>query len=223
MRRSHKFAERLITESRNLRFVKDYNQRNKLIKNGKIQVVSAISEMPMTRHEPDSFKIDVPFYNNQFVLIVINGVFRELFKKQEPLRAFCRTFYIVPQGQGFVIVNDLLLITSATVKQIQTFGKSKAMAQQSAADKAMADFERPSSSGIKSRLGPAMSGPPMEAMPTQQTMRDRVLAQFMSATQMNRSFAMQCLEENGFDLNASMDVFLKLKEQNAIPSEAFVH
>ena len=53
-----------------------------------------------------------------------------------------------------------------------------------------------------------MSGPPMEAMPKLQTMRDRVL------TQMKRSFAMQCLEENGFGLliNASIDVFLQIKE-----------
>lgn len=211
----------MISESRNLRFIKDYNQRNKLIKNGKIQVVSALSELPMTTHLADSFLIDVPFYNNQFILVVISGVYRELFKKQEPLRAFSRTFYIVPQGQGFVIVNDLLVITSPTVKQIQNYGKNKA--QQQTVDRSMADMDGAStSSGIKSRLGPTIASPAMAAN-ADNAIKDQLIQQFMNATQMNRSFAAQCLEENGFDINTAMDVFVKLKEQNAIPSEAFVH
>ena len=220
---SHKFADRLIQESRNLLKVKDFNLRNKLVKNGKIAIVSALCDLPRTRHEPTSFTIDVPFYNNVFVLVVVNGVYREIYKKQEPLRAFCRTFYIVPQGLGFVIVNDILLLTNATVKQIQEFGKSKIVGTH--IDRQMTDMGMESASApIKSRLGPLVPElSPIINRSTTPSRNEELVQQFMSATQMNRSFAQQCLEENAYDINTAFDVYQKLKTENLIPSEAFIH
>ena len=125
----------------------------------------------------------------------------------------------MPQGQGFVIVNDVLLLTSATVKQIQAFGQNKSKAGPSN-DRQMIDVIDTPSHGIKSRLGlspitgPGMSGPSVSP-------HEEVVKHFMSSTGMNRSFSQQCLEENAFDFNTAFNVFQKLKTENLIPSEAF--
>jgi nuclear RNA export factor len=200
--------------------VKDIAHRNKLLKSGKIQIVSALCDMPLTRHEADSFQIDVPFCNNAFVLVVVNGVYRELIKKAQPLRAFCRTFYIVPQGSGFVIVNDLLVLTNATVAQIQKYGKT--VASVGASDKAMSDTIE-STTKWKGGPGVGVSGGAHALTSPTINVNEDVIQRFMALTHMNRSFATQCLEENGFNIDKAFEVYMGLKAQNAIPSEAFVH
>ena len=191
--------------------------------------MSALCDLPRTKHEPQSFTIDLPFSNNSFALVVVNGVYRELYKKQEPLRAFCRTFYIVPQGEGFVIVNDILVLTNATVRQIQAYAKPKKSSTPGPADRQMIDVMDPLSQSIKSRLGPMVSNiSPIVSnlspiVPIAQPSNEAVIQQFMSATHMNRSFSQQCLAENSFDMKTAYDVFQKLKSENLIPSEAFVH
>ena len=41
-------------------------------------------------------------------------------KNPPPLRQFHRTFLIVPQGSGFVIINDSLFVTNAIGPQVKT-------------------------------------------------------------------------------------------------------
>ncbi|XP_054158102.1 nuclear RNA export factor 1-like [Oppia nitens] len=244
---SHQFIQKLIQDSRNLMHVKDVSQRNKLLKTGKINIVSTLCEMPMTRHVPDSFTIDVAFATQTVMIVVVNGVYHELIKRQQPLRAFCRTFYIVPHGSGFVIVNDMLLLTNATVQQIQKYGKTA----QNNSNNSSTNLQKSSGSGgsvydvimspsagkwgANSGIGAGVSRlaitptatssivatPSPTAAATITPIKEQVLVQFMNATQMNRSFAVQCLEENGFDLNTAYTVFERLKAENMIPSQAF--
>jgi len=137
--------------------------------------------------------------------VVVNGVYRELLKKHQPLRAFCRTFYIVPQGQGFVIVNDVLLLTNATVAQIQKYSQTNKMT-----DKVMADMEP----NTKSILRVSAGDSPADKY-------ESVILKFMNATRMNRSFAIQCLEENNYNMETAYSVYQKLRTENLIPPEAF--
>jgi nuclear RNA export factor len=207
---SHRFPEELIQESRNLLRVKDFSLRNKLVKNGKVNIVSALCEMPKSKHEPNSFLIDVPFCNNSFILVVVNGVYRELLKKHQPLRAFCRTFYIVPQGQGFVIVNDLLLLTNASVPQIQKYTQSN----KSINDNTMADVEFNTKSILRVSTGDSSAS-------SSTNKYESIISKFMNATRMNRSFSVRCLEENQYNMESAYTVYQKLRDQNMIPPEAF--
>lgn len=54
--------------------------------------------------------------------LTVCGIFREPnasdIETTWPVRYFCRTFLIVPFGQGFCIVNDLFVITNASDTQI---------------------------------------------------------------------------------------------------------
>ena len=45
----------------------------------------------------------------------MSGIFRERVRgENQPLRHFHRSFVIVPQGSGYLIVNDTLFITNPT-------------------------------------------------------------------------------------------------------------
>lgn len=102
-------------ESHNLLRVRDESLWVKYVKTTNVDIVSTLCKFPNTVHDPASFRIDVPFCEPSFVQIVVNGLFTETFKQNKPLRSFCRTFFIVPQGQGFVIVNDMLQISNPSV------------------------------------------------------------------------------------------------------------
>jgi len=77
--------------------------------------VSFLCKFPVSQHDPDSFHIDVPYFENNFIIIVVNGLFTETFKANKPLRSFCRTFFITTSSTGFVIVNDMLQISNPSV------------------------------------------------------------------------------------------------------------
>ena len=50
-----------LGESRNLLRLNDSNRRRKLLKNGRLSVLSAISEIPQTSHDWNSFTMDLSF------------------------------------------------------------------------------------------------------------------------------------------------------------------
>lgn len=63
-----------LTESRNLKRISDARLRRKLLKMGRLPVVSFISEMPRTKHDLGSFTMDLSlvtvwFYMRIFILI----------------------------------------------------------------------------------------------------------------------------------------------------------
>ncbi len=48
------------------------------------------------------------------------------------------------------------------------------------------------------------------------------MQRFMQATSMQFAYAQQCLQENNFDIDAAMTVFLQLQAKGMIPAEAFM-
>lgn len=53
----------------------------------------------------------------EFIQIVVNGVFAEDYKEthnRPVFRSFCRSFSIVPIGEGWSIMSDMLFVTLAT-------------------------------------------------------------------------------------------------------------
>lgn len=111
------FAADLLHESRNLMRVREGPARTRLLKQGKISVVAALTALPATHHVRESFLVDVPFFSEQLVVLVVNGVLIETWKSAKQLRAFSRSLSIVPQGDGYVITNDLLLLSNSSYEQ----------------------------------------------------------------------------------------------------------
>ena len=212
--RAYGFPNNLLNENRNLLRHKDYSSKVSLLKQGKVNIVSALDSFPKTKHEFDTMTIDIPFYQSFLFVVVINGVYRELIKKNA-LRSFCRTFFLVPQGDGHVIVNDLLLLMNATVKQVQDrnpktnqqqFGSSSSTRElELLQDDMMTEAVRPTSSILRRTI----------------SSNDGIISNLMQVTGMNRQYAVKCLEDFNYNYEQALATFQNLKSQNLIPPEAF--
>ena len=100
--------------------------REKLLKQGRINIIAFLGSLPSTEHKSESFHIDVPFSTNALIIIVVNGVYIDKPKKgSKTTRSFCRSFTIIPQGDGFVITNDQLMVANSSYDQRQKFKSSQ--------------------------------------------------------------------------------------------------
>ncbi|KAI1295682.1 Nuclear RNA export factor 1 [Halotydeus destructor] len=192
------FSSVLLHESRNLYKVSS-NSREKLLRQGKACVVAFLEGLPSTEHKPESFSIDVPFSSEALVIVIVNGVFLETVKKMpKQLRYFCRSFTIVPQGAGFVVINDQLMVGHSSDTQRKKFNS---MSKSS------------SYSTLQTSLATSAAMTPD---------KDAICAAFSQQTRMTPTFARQCLQENNYDMGEALRVFAELSSRGAIPAEAFV-
>lgn len=109
------FDMSMLSESRNLLRINE-NQRTKLLKQGRASVVAALSNLPQTEHILQSFKLDVPLFDNSYIVLNIIGLYKT--KRPYNLKAFSRNFFITSHGNSFAIVNDLLSITNPSVENV---------------------------------------------------------------------------------------------------------
>jgi nuclear RNA export factor len=189
------FPNDLLQESRNLSRVNSTGRRVKLLHQGKINIIAALNSLPVTSHVKDAFQIDVPFFSSALVLIVVNGLVVETWKKVRQLRTFTRSFSIVPHGTGFVIINDMLLWTNSSFEQRKIF---------SAIVKTMNV-----SSDTSSEAGTSTAN------------RDLLVQRLQQETKMNETFSRQCLEESNYDYSTAVTMFTQLNTSGMIPPDAF--
>lgn len=113
-----------------------------LLKSGRLSIVSFLSELPLTQHDPLSFAVDltifevrkaqqpIPCMQNlmksfffieqpSMILLTVTGIFREKDTKGN-MRSFHRSLLIVPVGSGFCIKNDMLHVNTLTMAQTKT-------------------------------------------------------------------------------------------------------
>ncbi|KAH9422072.1 Nxf1p [Dermatophagoides pteronyssinus] len=216
----------IMKESHNLLRLRDESLWVKLVKTSNVDIVSFLNKLPVTKHHLDTFQVDIPFFSKEFINVVVNGLLQETLKTQSSFRSFCRTFFLVPHNNGFVILNEMLLISSPSIKQIN---EHKPLIEKETssnkADLVMKNFDfKPSNLIVTSNLITnqsnvtfASSAPKLPNDP-----REEIIRKFKEETKMNRQFSIQCLEENGFNPAVAYDVFLKLKQANALPPEAFI-
>lgn len=184
--------QKYLYESRNLMRVReDGNKRDRLLRQGRLQIVSFLNDLPKTEHDKNSFTLDITFATERLMSFTVTGVFRERTLRELPLRHFNRMFVVVPQGTGFCIVNEMLHVTLPTVKAAET---AFATAQPAAA--------------------PA-------AVQLDANAKNARIQEFSQRTGMNVKFCMECLEPNGYDLDRSYTAFQAAQQEGKIPLEAF--
>ena len=115
--------DKYLSSSRNLMKHKAAGQRLRRLIQGRAEVAKFLCfELPKTRHDLDSFSLDVPLATPAMVCVTLTGVFVERTSLATPssaispngVRHFARTFNLVPAGSGVVIVNEALHVTVAT-------------------------------------------------------------------------------------------------------------
>ena len=91
------------------------------MRQGRLAICAFLAELPKSEHDITSFTLDVPFATEGLMSFTVSGIFRETEnaggEHGQIIRHFNRIFVVVPHGQGFCIVNDILYITIATSKQ----------------------------------------------------------------------------------------------------------
>lgn len=195
-----------LMENRNLYRINDTNKRQKLLKQGRLPVVSFISEMPQTSHYLNTFTMDISLITDGMMLTTVTGLFKELDKKEQPIRYFNRTFIIVPEGSGYCIRNEQLHISQPTDTQLRQLNN-----QNSETQITNPGSHTPSSSGTAKSLSVQLP----EDVKQQMTM---TLSQ---QTNMNLEWSLKCLEEVLWNYDNALSAFQEFYKRGQIPAEAF--
>ncbi|XP_048511817.1 nuclear RNA export factor 1-like [Athalia rosae] len=193
-----------LRDNRNLFRVVDSDRRRKLLKQGRLPVVSYISELPKTRHDLNGFAMDLCLVTESMMLITVSGIFKELDEKKNPNRYFNRTFVIIPEGSGYCIRNEQLHISHPTEAQQRVAFSEPAVSQMS----------QPSTS--TSTAGSSTSGDVND-----ETKREMTIA-LSQQTNMNLEWSLKCLEDVSWNFDNALKAFQEFFKLGQIPAEAFV-
>ncbi|KAM4040287.1 nuclear RNA export factor 1-like isoform 2-T6 [Anomaloglossus baeobatrachus] len=181
-------------ENRNLLRVMRADVRRQLIKYNRLQVVGFLCNLPKTEHELGSLMLDVSFQSPSLICFTIEGQFKEVNVSghMPPVFSFRRTFLIVPAYEDSAqILNDQMVI-------MNTY---------------LGPLEAPSSDPHKSTMVVCKQGHPLVASET--------VLSFSEYTRMKPDWALKCLQDNNLDVQKAKEIFHLLKNQGAIPPEAF--
>lgn len=194
-----------LLENRNLYRINDQNKRQKLLKQGRLPVVSFISEMPQTSHYLNTFTMDINLITAGMMLIAVTGMFKELDKKDRPIRYFNRTFIIVPEGSGYCIRNEQLHISYPTDAQL------KQLTEQLSAPLSVPTPQTPSSSNAVKPLSSQLS----------EDVKQQMTLTLSQQTNMNLEWSLKCLEEVQWNYGNALSAFQEFFKLGQIPPEAF--
>ncbi|KAF7393585.1 hypothetical protein HZH68_010404 [Vespula germanica] len=195
-----------ILENRNLFRINDTNKRQKLLKQGRLPVVSFISEMPQTTHHLHTFTMDISLVTEGMMLITVTGLFKELNSKDEPVRYFNRTFIIVPKGNGYCILNEQLHISHPTEMQHKLLSNHSAEAQMSEGP----SISKTSNSGVETTI-PQLS----------EEVKQQMTVTLSQQTNMNLEWSLKCLQEVQWNYENAVSAFQEFFKRGQIPPEAF--
>ncbi|KAK3601259.1 hypothetical protein CHS0354_040438 [Potamilus streckersoni] len=188
--------------------IKEPSHRNKLLKYGRLLIISQLFQLPRTTHDPNSFIVDVSYVSPSLLSFTVCGVFKEAESRghRPPIRWFSRSFLTVPYGEGMVITNDMLTIVNASPEQVQKSFKHPA--------------PTPNSSPVQ-EASPATNSFETQTVLSQEQKQKMILS-FVNDSGMNAECSARCLEEHDWNYEKAGLVFLELKKQNKIPPEAFL-
>lgn len=197
-----------LTENRNLFRIYDTVRRQKLLKHGRLPVVSFISEMPRTKHFLDTFTMDIALATQVMMFITITGYFQELDNKEQPIRHFNRTFIIVPENSGYCIRNEQLHISQPPEAQLKQLNQQlNSQPTQPETSELLPQTSTQTVKPIVSELS--------EDIKQQMTM---TLSQ---QTNMNLEWSLKCLQETQWNYDNAVSAFQEFFKRGQIPSEAF--
>lgn len=190
-----------FARNRNIIRLSDPIKRRSFLKTGRLAITSFISELPKTEHDFNSFTLDVPLADSDAGLMqfTVTGVFKETEQSTSPvIRHFSRTFLVVPQGNGFCIVNETLFVTNSTVLSMQKAFTGESAASTAASSATGSSGDQPNASAIMSMVN--------------------MMAQ---KSGMNEEWSKRCLQETNWNLEAAFEAFQRASNEGKIPITAY--
>ncbi|GAB1864489.1 Nuclear RNA export factor [Camponotus japonicus] len=195
-----------LMENRNLFRIYDTTRRQKLLKHGRLPVVSFISEMPRTRHFLDTFTMDIALATQVMMFITITGYFQELDNKEQPIRHFNRTFIIVPEGRGYCIRNEQLHISQPPEAQLKQLNQQL--------------NSQPTQPEVSALL-PQTSTQSAKPVELSEDIKQQMTMTLSQQTNMNLEWSLKCLQETQWNYDNALSAFQEFFKRGQIPSEAF--
>uniref|UniRef100_A0A182VZ06 NTF2 domain-containing protein n=1 Tax=Anopheles minimus TaxID=112268 RepID=A0A182VZ06_9DIPT len=202
-----------IQHSRNLlKFKGNLDRAMPMLIVGNERICYVLTSFPKTDFDYYSFRIDVPVFTPERVMIIVHGGMREdeaSSMGQNHSLGFTRTWMIQPCGMGtnlfhealeYKITNDLLHMYDMTISGNEAFGQSS----------------DPNTSAVDAESS-------MDSSINDSDDRENALIVFKQLTKLNQEWSKRCLEESSWNLKVALNVFLKLYESKRIPKIAFQH
>ncbi|XP_070114462.1 nuclear RNA export factor 2 isoform X2 [Equus caballus] len=182
-----------VKDNRNIKKLKDPYLRVQLLKHTKHDIVLSLCVLPRTQHDFSSFLVDMWYQTERVLCFSVNGVFKEVVgKSQSSVRAFTRTFIIVPvSNSSLCIVNDQLFLRDTTPNETQS------------------PFFMP------------VPTPTSRSMPTVSQEQQEMVQSFSTQSGMNLEWSQKCLQDNEWNYTRAGQAFTTLKTGGKIPEEAF--
>lgn len=137
------------------------------------------------------------------MLVTVAGLFKESNDLDSPFRYFNRTLIIVPEGDGFVIINEQLYISNAT--QLQ---QKLAMKQTRSTEVTML-YQEPVTN-CQNKMG-LLS----------EDVKEKMVKDLSQETNMNIVWSHKCLTEVEWNYEQAISAFQQFFTQGIIPAEAF--
>uniref|UniRef100_A0A8C5WAR5 Nuclear RNA export factor 1 n=1 Tax=Leptobrachium leishanense TaxID=445787 RepID=A0A8C5WAR5_9ANUR len=104
-------------ENRNLMKVRKPDFRMQLLKYNKLQVVGFLCNLPKTKHDLQSLTLDVSLQTMTLLCFSLEGKFKEDVDSRDLIRAFRRTFIIVPAAESRAeILNDQMVVVNSYMR-----------------------------------------------------------------------------------------------------------
>ncbi|XP_057318714.1 nuclear RNA export factor 1-like [Microplitis mediator] len=212
-------------DNRNLFRSSDTSRRTKLLKQGRLPVVSFISELPKTQHYLNSFTMDIGAVTPSTIMITVTGLFKEVGTKDQAIRYFDRSFIIVKYGSGYCIKNEQLHLAHPTPTQERQVINSpqNSIAEQAAAAQASVQQvpqqqqQQQPQQQLQAQPQPSTSG---TSEPNQQLQHQMTVA-LMEQTKMNLEWSFKCLQEVQWNFDTAIRAFNEFFQAGRIPPEAF--
>ncbi|XP_022090550.1 nuclear RNA export factor 1-like isoform X2 [Acanthaster planci] len=195
-----------IPQSRNLLRIKDLTTESsfKLFKSTKVAVVAQLNEMPPTKHDTNSFQVDLSMVQGDLICFTLHGIYKEFSNNRSSshMVAFSRVFLAQMQPPKLCIINDHLSIREPTRTQLKAAFASPA--------------PTPSTSPVNVPQGSLSPGHGLSAL------QQEMVAKFIKDSNMNAEWSIKCLAENEWDYERAGVSFTTLQTAGKIPVEAFV-
>eukprot|EP01114_Cavostelium_apophysatum_P016533 TRINITY_DN4725_c0_g1_i1.p1 TRINITY_DN4725_c0_g1~~TRINITY_DN4725_c0_g1_i1.p1 ORF type:complete len:612 (+),score=142.05 TRINITY_DN4725_c0_g1_i1:148-1983(+) len=197
--------------NRNFQTVKDQKRRDTFVHTGRVDIIHFMNSMPLTKHKPEDLRVDAFVMQNlgqPILTIQIHGSFVE--PATSTSRSYDRTFLLSPaapnstaatQGWPAVILNEQL-----HVRDHET--------QMPAPSPPNSGPNVPGSPASNIVANPITSPPVLN--PTLEPMKQQMVEKLMLATKLKPMFAKQCLDENGWNFDKAVEVFMTLQSRGAL-------
>lgn len=181
-----------ISDNRNFLNFQNVEMCKKRIFHGHDYIIETISSYPPSHHLRKTFSIDLMYQDTSFIMICVEGLFRNM----DSLHGFNRTFTIIPGDEcEYNILNDQLHIfflqPGSVLPNYGQFNEIEDI-------------------------------PEIQTTSLSEKEKEELIDMFCDVTTMNVKYCQRHLEDIGWDIRKAIQDFIYLYKNGCVPSEAFI-